>query len=118
MRHWQSFLAACVVLAGLAGSASAQQFGVAGMGGNAFAGNGGFAGNGFNTGFNNFGYNNFGGLNNNFGSNNFGYNRGYNYVAPQTYNNMGGLMNSIRTQTGRGNSYRYGYGPAVGGRRR
>jgi hypothetical protein len=29
-------------------------------------------------------------------------------LAPQTTNNMGGLINSIRTQTGRGSSYNYG----------
>ena len=121
MRHGKSLLGALVVLAGLAtSSASAQQFGV--VGGNAF-GNGGF--NNFNGGgFNNFGvgrgFNNFnGGGVNNFGGG-YGYNQGYSsyYSYPQTYNNMGGLMGAIRTQTGGGNSYRYGYGPAVGGRRR
>ncbi len=71
--------------------------------------------------FNNGGFNN-GGFNNGFGYNNYGYNnyyRGYSNV-PQTYNNMGGLMNSIQTQTGgrSGYSWRYGNGPAPGGRRR
>ncbi len=119
MRLIKPSLCALIVLTGLAtSSASAQQFGVGGARGNAFGGAG--FGNGFNSGFNNFGgggYTNFGGFNNGYGG--IGYNRGYNYNAyPQTYNNMGGLMNSIRTQTGRGNSYRYGSGPAVGGRRR
>ena len=113
MRHWKSSLLALTLLTGLtAAPASAQQFGVGGFGGNAFAGNGfvgqGFVGNGF-------GVNNFGGYNN-YGYNNY-YNRG-SYNVPQTYNNMGGLMNSIRTSTGNGNSWRYGSGPAPGGRRR
>ena len=129
MRYGNSLLAAVAVLAGLATSASAQGFGAVGGGGNAFAGGFGIVGSGFNQGFG--GYNNFGVSNGGFNNggfysgayNNFGvYNGGYNnYVprpVPQTQNNMFGLMNSIRTQTGRGNSYRYGYGPAVGGRRR
>ena len=115
MRYGKSSFLALVLLAGLTSSASAQGFGaVGGVGINS-----GFRGNGFNSGYNNFGggYNNFGGGYNNFGG---GYNSYYNrnYSYPQTYNNMGGLMNSIRTQTGGGNSYRYGSGPALGGRRR
>ena len=120
-------LAAVVVLTGLATSASAQGFGIVGGGGNAFGG--GFGGNQGFTGYNNFGLYNGGisnggfypGAYNNFGVYNGGYNRGYSFIPrsyPQTQNNMFGLMNSIRTQTGRGNSYRYGNGPAVGGRRR
>ena len=128
MRHEKSLLAAVVVLAGLATSAPAQGFGVVAGGGNAFAG--GF-GNGFGfnpgfTGYNNFGLSNGGlytggfypGVSNNYGISNGGVG---NYVPrhiPQTRNNMFGLMNSIRSQTGGGNSYRSGYGPAVGGRRR
>ena len=122
MRHGKSLLAAIIVVSGLASSASAQGFAVSGFAGDAL-------GNGIA--YNNFGYNNFGYNSGYGGINNFGlYNGGYNtgpwfypgtYTArtyPQTGNNMFGLMNSIQTQTGAGNSYRYGYGPAVGGRRR
>ena len=121
MRHGKSLLTAVVVLAGLASSASAQGFGVAGASGNAFAGGLGFGGIGFNQGY--AGYSNFGaynGFNNGYGNYPY-YNNGLvtqAYPIQQTQNNMFGLMNSIRTQTGGGNSYRYGYGPAVGGRRR
>lgn len=121
MRHRKSALLAAIVAAGLmAPRASAQQFGVAGFGGNAFGGVGGFNNGlgGFNTGFGGYNGVGYGSLGyNNFGS--YGYNNFYNYrPVPQTYNNMGGLIGTIRTQTGGGNSYRYGYGPAVGGRRR
>ena len=131
MRHGKSLLATVIVLTGLTSSASAQGFAVAGATGNAFAGGVGLGGiglnqgyTGFNTGFNNFGgYNNFGLYNNGFNGG-LGYSNFNNGLVtraipyPQTQNNMFGLMNSIRTQTGGGNSYRYGYGPAVGGRRR
>ena len=118
MRHRKSSLLAFIVFTGLAtSSASAQQFGVAGFGGNAFGGGNAFVGNGFNGGFANNGFNNGFGYNNGLGYNN--YYRGYNNI-PQTYNNMGGLMNSIQTHTGgrSGYSWRYGNGPAPGGRRR
>lgn len=120
-------LAAVAVLAGLASSASAQGFAVAGATGNEFSNGVGFGG----VGYNNFATSNFGSNNGFVGYNNYSaFNNGYNtgpwfypgtYTArtyTQTNNNMFGLMNSIQTQTGAGNSYRYGYGPAVGGRRR
>lgn len=122
MRHGKSLLAAVVVLAGLASSASAQGFGVASYGGNAFGGGlgyGGIGGIGLNQGYT--GYTGFNGGYTNFGAYNSGYNGFINPYAtsytprvyPQTQNNMFGLMNTIRTQTGRSNSYRYGYGTAI-----
>ncbi len=122
MRYGKSMLAAVVVFMGLTASASAQGFAVSGLTGNAFGNGVGLGG----AGYSNFGYNSGYGGYNNFGGYNGGYNTGPwfypgTYTArtyPQTGNNMFGLMNSIRTQTGAGNSYRYGYGPAVGGRRR
>ena len=131
MRFLKASFATFVVLAGLSTSASAQQFAVGGaqgggfgfgqtygFGGTGFGGgyNSGF-GSGFNSGYGtgfNSGFNNFG--SNGFGPTGFGYGT-YNYrPIPQTTNNMFGLMNSIQSQTGGGNSYRRGY--AVGGRRR
>lgn len=124
MRHGKSLLGTLILLTGLATSpASAQQFGVAGFGGNAVGGVGAVGFNNFGgAGFNNFGGVGFGGVGfNNFGGYGYGYgyNPGFSYTTvPQTYNNIGGLMGAIRTSTGGGNSYRPGYGPAVGGRRR
>ena len=136
MRLWKASFAAIVVLAGLSTSASAQQFAVGGaMGsgfgpGQGFAGQGfggqgfggqnfGFGGTGFNPGFNsgfNQGFSTFGSYNPGFGGTGYGYGTLNYRAAPQTSNNMSGLMNSIRTQTGGGNSYRNGY--STGGRRR
>ena len=137
MRHGKTILAAAIILAGLSSSASAQAFGVAGASGNAFSGGLGVGGLGINQTYTGFsgGYGGFNTGYSNFGLNNGAYSSGYgafsnsyinpyngpNYVPrplPQTQNNMFGLMNTIRTQTGGGNSYRYGYGPATGGRRR
>ncbi len=135
MRHWKASFAAIVVLAGLSTSASAQQFAVGGamgngfgagqgfagqgFGGQGFGGQGfGFGGTGFNPGFNsgfNSGFTNIGSYNGGIGYSGYSYSPYYR-AAPQTTNNLGGLMNSIRTQTGGGNSYRNGY--STGGRRR
>lgn len=113
MRSVKAVLGAAVILAGLAQSAQAQQFGVGGFAGNAFAGNyGGF-------GYNNFGYNaGFGGA---YGYPGAYYSNGvlpYYQAPPTTYNNLGGLANSIVNHTGKANSYRYGYGQTPTFRRR
>ena len=122
MRHGKSWFGVLVLLAGLASPAAAQQFGVGGVGGNAFANGVGFGNGGFgNAGFGNGGFGNAG-----FGGGYYGYNSGYGlyrpaYPVPQTYNNVGGLANIIGTQTGKANSYRYpynSYGPGIGGMRR
>lgn len=118
MRHGKSALAAFVALIGLAAPAHAQQFGVGGFGGNAFGGNGiGFGGFGYNSGYAGLGYGTGFGVGY---PNSYGYNGGgfvpYYRPVPHTYNNLGGLANSIRTQTGRANSYRPNN--AVGGFRR
>lgn len=119
MRYGKMVLGAVVILVGLVTSAEAQQFGVGGFGGNAFAGNAG----GF--GFNNLGYNSGYGGGIGF-KNGTAYQGGYYsnglmpyYQAPfTTYNNLGGLANSLSTQTGKANSYRYGYGQRPAFRRR
>jgi len=127
MRYWKASFATLVVLAGFSTSASAQGFAVGGAQGNGFGFGGnqgfGFGGNGFNSGFGGAGFNSgFGGGFNNFGgysgigSNTYGYSPYIYRPIPQTTNNMFGLMNSIQTQTGGGNSYRRGY--AAGSRRR
>jgi hypothetical protein len=90
-------LVALVILSGFSTSAQAQRF-VGGFG------NGGVAispGIGVTSGYYG-GYGNYGGYGRGYYSNPY-----YNYNVPQTYNNMGGLMNTIRQQTGKPGSYRY-----------
>ena len=118
----RSGLVAVVLMGGLVGTASAQVFGGRSVVSNGYAtaypayGVGsGYAGGGFgySSGYAGYGggYGSYGGYGN-YGTTSFP------PIYPQTYNNMGGLINTIRTQTGRPNSYRYGSSYGVANRRR
>jgi len=100
MKALKPGLAALILVAELSGSARAQ--GIAG----------GYVispGIGLNSGYYG-GYGNYGGYSNYGGyGRGYYYNPAYNLNVPQTYNNMGGLMNAIRQQTGKPGSYRNGY---------
>jgi hypothetical protein len=128
MATLKSGLVAIVLVAGLAGSSQAQFV------------NGGFQGGGFatfpgagvnsgyysiNSGFGDYGlpgaYPGYAG----YGLSGYGPGATLNgyfgaiqpNLAPQTTNTMGGLMSSIRTQTGRGSSYNYGVNNGIPRRR-
>ena len=119
MSALKSGLAVLVVVAGLSGSAHAQQIGnVYGTGGFAaypgavanqanygqgyYAINGGFGNYGLPGGYPNYAGYGFSGYGP--GSSVGGYFQPVN--RPQTYNNMGGLINTIQSQTGKPGSYR------------
>jgi hypothetical protein len=128
MAALKSGLVAVALVVGLAGSSQAQ-FVTNGFQGGGFAT---FPGAGVNTGYYtvNNGFGNYG-LPGAFpGYSGYalpGYGPGANLggyfatiqpnLAPQTTNAMGGLINTIRTQTGRGSSYNYGANNGVARRR-
>ena len=121
-------LVAVALLAGLAGSTEAQFVtrGFQGGGYSAFPGAGVTSGYySINSGFGNYGlpgaypgYSGYGLSGYGPGANLNGYFSPIRpNTAPQTTNAMGGLMNTIRTQTGRGNSYNYGVNSGISRRR-
>jgi hypothetical protein len=128
MAALKSGLIAIAIVFGLAGSSQAQ-FVTNGFQGGGFAT---FPGAGANTGYYtvNSGFGNYGlpGAYPGYAGNALpGYGPGANLggyfapirpnLAPQTTNAMGGLMNTIRTQTGRGNSYNFGVNNGIARRR-
>ena len=100
MSTLKASLVALALIAGVSGSAQAQGFAGIGSGGFVTYPNSGFV----NSGYSGIGYGGYNGYS--YG----GYNGLYmpGYIPSGTYNNMGGIMGSIRTQTGRPGSYNNG----------
>ncbi len=120
MTSWKIGLGALVLSAGFAASTQAQGF-VGGYPGFGVGGVGG--GYGYSSGFSSYGQPGFAGNSSSgYGPglpfNNYYARTSVPYVGPQTGNNLGGLMNSIRQQTGRPGSYSYGSNYGVARRRR
>ncbi len=113
MSPWKAGLAALIALAGLSGSARAQNFAAYSAG--AYS-------NGYSGGYGNYavsGPNPYYGGTGVYGVGPRGYARNYgrtspNLNAPLTSNNLGGLMGTIRQQTGRSGGYRRGPNAGMG----
>jgi hypothetical protein len=94
MSAFKTGLAALILVAGISQSAPAQVI----VGGYGNRGIGSYNGFGYSSGY----YGAYG----NYGRYRGNYYNPYRYAyVPQTYNNMGGLMNAIRQQTGRPGSW-------------